>query len=232
MKRIGLVGGLTPESTVEYYRAIVELNRKQATSPLSNPEIVIYSVNLAEIVRAQAEGREEQLVEILLTALEGLRLAGAEIGALTANTPHLYFDRLVARTSLPLVSILDAAYEKAVSLGCRRVLLLGTARTMDSPMYPKRFAAGSIEVVVPDEREREFVDRTIYGELAIGLTKPETRRAFVEICERHVKHDKVDGVVLGCTEIPLLLKEGDVSVPLVDTTRVHAEAVFTAASTL
>ncbi len=230
MKRIGLVGGLTPESTVEYYRALIELNRRGSSDPLRNPVIVIYSVNLGEIVEAQRAGREDDVVEILSTALEGLRAASAQIAAITANTPHLYFDRLVERTTLPLVSILDAACDATKALGCRKVLLLGTGRTMESAMYPSRFAAGRIEVVVPDEGERDFVDRAIYGELSVGVTSEKTKARFVEVCERHVTEGKVDGVVLGCTEIPLLLKDGDVSVPMIDTTRVHAEAIFAAAS--
>jgi aspartate racemase len=229
VKRIGLVGGTTPEATVEYYRALIGLGRTVATNPLDNPVIVVYSVNLSEIVARQRAERFDEVVDIFSDALERLRLAGAEIAALTANTPHVYFDRLAARAGMPLVSILDATYEKTKVLGCRKVLLLGTATTMASGMYPERLAAGEIGVVVPDEQERAYIDRTIYEDLAVGVTTPEARRAFVEICERHVEADGIDGVILGCTEIPLLLKEGDVSVPMVDTTQVHAEAIFAAA---
>jgi aspartate racemase len=229
VKRIGLVGGTTPESTVEYYRALIRLGRRVATDPLNNPVIVIYSVNLAEIVAHQRAGRDDNVVQIFSSALESLRSAGAEIAALTANTPHVWFDRLAPRAGMPLISILDATCARTTALGCRRVLLLGTARTMASSMYPRKLAAGGIDVVVPDDHARDFIDRTIYGELSIGVTSDETRRAFVEICERHVAGNGVDGVILGCTEIPLLLKDGDVSVPTIDTTAVHAEAIFAAA---
>jgi aspartate racemase len=229
MKRIGLIGGITPESTIEYYRALIRLGRSVAANPLDNPVILIYSVNLSEIFRLQEAGRDDEVVEILAGAFDSLRGAGAEIGALTANSAHVYFDRLAARAGMPLVSILDATFERTRSLGCRKVLLLGTRRTMASAMYPRRLAAGDIRVIVPDEAERAFVNRTIYEELSLGLTTAEARRTFVEICERHARDDGADGVILGCTEIPLLLEEGDVSVPMIDTTQAHAEAIFAAA---
>lgn len=229
MKRIGLIGGMTPESTIAYYRALIRLGRSVAADPLDNPVILIYSVKLSEIFRLQEAGRDDEVVGILGDAFDRLRGAGAEIGSLTANTPHVYFDRLAARAGMPLVSILDATFERTRALGCRKVLLLGTRTTMASPMYPRRMAAGDIRVIVPEEAERAFVNRTIYEELSVGLTTPEARRAFVEICERHVRGDGADGVILGCTEIPLLLEQGDVSVPMIDTTQVHAEAIFAAA---
>lgn len=229
MRTIGLVGGTTPESTVEYYRALIGIGRRGSTDPLRNPVIVVYSIDLAEVAVRQRAGRTDEVVDIFAAALDSLRAAGAEIAALTANTPHVYLDRLRARTDLPLVSILDATFDRTVEVGCRRVLLLGTATTMGSRMYPDRFAAAGIEVVVPDEEERAFVDRTIYNELALGIVDPETKRAFVDICERHVAAAGVDGIILGCTEIPLLLEDGDVSVPTIDTTTVHAEAIFAAA---
>ncbi|MEW6337161.1 MAG: amino acid racemase [Acidobacteriota bacterium] len=229
MKRIGLIGGMTPESTIEYYRALIRLGRGVAANPLDNPVLLIYSVNLSEIFHLQEAGRDDEVVEILGGTFDRLRGAGAEVGSLTANTPHVYFDRLAARAGMPLVSILDATFERTTALGCRKVLLLGTRTTMASPMYPRRLAAGDIQVLVPDDTERAFVNRTIYEDLAVGLTRAETRRAFVEICERHVREDGADGVILGCTEIPLLLKVGDVSVPMIDTTQVHAEAIFAAA---
>lgn len=128
MKTIGLVGGTTPEATVEYYRALIALARTVATNTLDNPVIIIYSVNLSEIVSRQRAGRTDEVVDLFAAAFERLCLAGAEAAALTANTPHIYLDRLRARTRLPIVSILDATCEKTKALGCRKVLLLGTGK--------------------------------------------------------------------------------------------------------
>jgi aspartate racemase len=226
MKKIGLVGGMTPESTTEYYRTIINLGRERWDNPLRNPVILIYSLDLSEIAAHQNVGEEDRVVEILVEVLEKLRGAGAEVGALTANTPHVFFDRIASGTSLPLVNIVDATYERARSLGASRVLLLGTNATMEASMYPDAFSNGGIETVIPDEDNRRFLNRSIYEELAVGNITPESRRAYLEICGRHLREDSVDAIVLGCTEIPLVLRGDDVPVPLIDTARCHAEAIF------
>jgi aspartate racemase len=226
MKKIGLVGGMTPESTTEYYRTIIELGRERWDNPLRNPVVLIYSLDLSEIAAHQNVGEEGRVVEILVDVLESLRRAGAEVGALTANTPHVFFDRIAGGTSLPLVNIVDATHKRVRSLGVSRVLLLGTNATMEASMYPDVFSSGGIETVIPNEDDRRFVNRSIYEELAVGKITPALRTTYLEICGRHVREDSVDAIVLGCTEIPLVLKDGDVPVPLIDTARCHAEAIF------
>jgi aspartate racemase len=226
MKTIGLVGGMTPESTVAYYRMLIELGRAHTDDPLHNPVVIIYSIDLAKVAAAQSVGEEARVVAHLAAALERLRAAGAELGALTANTPHVYFDRIREATALPLVSIVDATSARVQRLGARRVLLLGTNATTGSPMYPRALGGAGIEVVVPSDDDRAFVNRTIYEELAVGAVTPELHAAYLDICRRHVEGDNVDAVLLACTEIPLVLADGDLPVPLVDTARCHAEALF------
>lgn len=226
MKKIGLVGGMTPESTIAYYRLIIDLGRQCWNNPLHNPVVLIYSINLAEIVTHQDVGDEDRVVEILVDALERLRGAGAELGALTANTPHVYFDRIQSRTTLPLINIVDVTLARARDLGVRRALLLGTSATMEGSMYPEAFAAGGIEVVLPVEDERRFINRTIYEELAIGKVTPALRETYLGICRRQIEGNSVDAVIFGCTEIPLVLTADDLPVPLVDSARCHAEALF------
>jgi aspartate racemase len=228
VKKIGLLGGMTPEATRAYYDVLIGLGRERLDGVLSNPVVLIYSLNLAEVVRHQGAGRPDKVVELLVEVLESLRRAGAEIGALTANTPHIYLDQIAARTTLPLVSILDATSDRAAKLGCRKPLLLGTAITMTSDMYPKRLAAAGIEVVVPDEAEQPLIDRPIYDELSIGLVRDQTRNRLLEICRRHIERG-ADAIILGCTELPLILHDDDLPVPLIDTAEVHAEAIFEAA---
>ncbi len=226
MRKIGLVGGMTPESTVSYYQMMINLGRQSSDDPLHNPVVLIYSINLAEIVAQQDVGDEVRVVEILVDALERLRSAGAEVGALTANTPHIFFDLIQSQTTLPLVNIVDATLERARDLGVRRALLLGTIATMEGSMYPETFAAGGIEIVIPDGGERRFINRTIYEDLAVGKVTPELREAYVGICRRQIESNMVDAVILGCTEIPLVLTADDLPVPLLDTARCHAEAIF------
>jgi len=226
MKKIGLVGGMTPESTTAYYQTIIGLGRERWDDPLRNPVVLIYSLDLSEIAAHQNVGEEDRVVEILVGVLETLRGADADVGALTANTPHVFFRRIVSGTALPLINIVDATFERARDLGVKRALLLGTNATMKAPMYPGAFSAGGIDIVIPDEDECLFVNRSIYEDLAAGNVTPELRETYLQICRRHVEGNGVDAIILGCTEIPLVLKADDLPVPLIDTARCHAEALF------
>lgn len=228
MRTIGLVGGMTPESTKEYYERLIQRARERRSDPdpLRNPVIVVYSLDLAEVVTPQRAGRTAEVAAMLADALERLRAAGAELGAFTANTPHAYLDEVMPRTSLPLVSIVDATREAAAALGVARVMLLGTSTTLEARMYPEGLAAAGIEVVVPDQVDREFLDRAIYGELSLGRVTPEVRRRCLDICTGAIRDHGVEAVILGCTELPLVLGDGDLPVPLLDTVKFHVEAIL------
>lgn len=226
MKKIGLVGGMTPESTTAYYERLIDLGRERWHDPVHNPVVLIYSIDLAEMVAHQDVGDSDKVVALLADVLEKLRGAGAEVGALTANTPHIFFDRIRAATTLPLVSIIDTTVERARDLGVGRALLLGTRTTMESPMYPDALAAAGIEIVVPGGEDREFVNRSIYTDLAAGRVTTELRRRYAEICRRQIDDGGVEAVILGCTEIPMVLTADDCPAPLIDTARCHAEAIF------
>jgi len=229
MKTIGLVGGMTPESTRAYYDLLIRSARRPGGDPLHNPEIVIFSLNLTEVVQRQRLGTREDVVEYLAGILERLGAAGAEIFALTANTPHAYLDELRAATPLPLVSIVTATRDAARERGLKRALLLGTRVTMESQMYPKEFSAAGIELLIPGEDDRQFLDEVIYGELALGKVRPEVRERCLDICARHERRDGIDSVILGCTELPLVLAAGDLSIAVLDTTVTHVEAILEAA---
>lgn len=230
MKTIGLVGGMTPESTAIYYKLLIQGARKPGADPLRNPEIIIYSLNLTEVVRLQRAGEPSEVVRYLAAILERLRRAGAEVGALTANTPHAYLAELRAESSLPLVSIVTATRDAAADLGLQRALLLGTRTTMEAEMYPGEFTDAGIGIVLPNSDDREFLDHTIYGDLALGKVTPEVRRRFLDICTRHISEDGVDSVILGCTEIPLVISGDDLPIQVLDTTRIHVAAILAAAS--
>jgi len=229
MKTVGLVGGMTPESTKVYYDLLIRGARQPDGNPLRNPEILIYSLNLAELVQIQREGDRTAVAEYLADLLERLRLAGAEVGALTANTPHAYLDEIRTKTSLPLVSIVSATRDSVVELGLERPLLLGTRTTMEAEMYPRGFADAGIEIVLPGDDDREFLDDTIYGELALGHVRPEVRQRFMDICARHMEKDNIDSVILGCTELPLVISSDDLSIDVLDTTTIHVDAILAAA---
>ena len=177
----------------------------------------------------QRDGERSEVVEYLAAILERLRLAGAEVGALTANTPHAYLDELRAETSLPLVSIVTATRNAAADLGLERALLLGTRTTMEAEMYPREFGAAGIEIVLPSNNDRDFLDHTIYGELALGKVSPEVRQRVLDICRKHIREDGVDSVILGCTELPLVISSDDLPIQVLDTTEIHADAILAAA---
>ena len=225
---IGLIGGMTPESTLEYYQLLIRSARERLRDPdpLHNPVVIVYSLDLAQVAALQRAGRTDDLAAHLAGVCEILRAAGAEVGALTANTPHLYIEAIQARTRLELVSIVEATCRASVALGLRRPLLLGTRTTMESPMYRDRLAADGIELLIPDEEGRQRMDEAIYTELAVADVRPATRSRLLALCREAVEHRGADGVILGCTELPLVVAEGDLPVPVVDTARVHVGAIL------
>jgi aspartate racemase len=230
MKTIGLVGGTTPESTRVYYDLLIRGARQPGGDPLHNPQIIIYSIDLAELVTIQRAGDREGVVRYLAEILERLRTAGAEIGAFTANTPHAYLDEVRAATSLPLVSIVTATREAAAARGLGRALLLGTRTTVEAAMYPRELGDAGIDVVLPDEPEREFLDHTIYGDLAVGRISPEVPHRYRAICTRYIDSHDIDSVILGCTELPLVISGDDLPIEVLDTTVIHATAILEAAA--
>jgi len=228
MRTIGLVGGMTPESTLAYYQMLIHSTRERLRDPdpLRNPVVIVYSLDLAEVARLQRAGRTEELASHLAGICEVLRRAGAEVGALTANTPHVYLPAIRALTRLDMVSIVEATFAAIAQRGLRRPLLLGTRTTMESPMYPERLAAGGVETILPHEVGRELLDRAIYTELALGTPRAETRQSLLDLCRNAVERRGADGVLLACTELPLVLGEGDLPVPVLDTARIHVEAIL------
>ena len=222
-RTVGLVGGLGPESTIDYYRRILELWRQE--EPGTAPSVMIHSLDVTrgiELVRHDRPG----LVDYLLWSLEKLGRAGCDFAALAANTPHIVFDDLAERSPLPLLSIVEVCAEKCRARGLRRVGLLGTGFTMSADFYPAVFSPMGIEVVVPDEVDRTWLHDRYLGELLEGVFLPETRDAVVDLIRRLVDEREIEAVVLAGTELPLLLKDDAVAgVPLLDTTELHVRAI-------
>ncbi len=223
-RSVGIIGGLGPESTIDYYRRII--NGWRATRPGSAPTMVIVSVDV-DLTLAMVADNRPALVEYLAAAIERLRGAGATFGVISANTPHLVFDDLRARTPLPLVSLIEEAALAAGRLGLKRIGLLGTRFTMQAPFYPEVFARSGIEVVIPPPDDVTFVHDHYIGELLNGVFREETRAGMVAVIERLRDDRGIDGVVLGGTELPLLLKDAVIAgLPVLDTTAIHVASIL------
>ena len=223
MPRVGIVGGLGPESTIDYYRRILEA--WDSLDPTSMPSIVIDSLDVATALRLVERDRAA-LVEYLLASLDRLAGAGADFAAMTANTPHIVFDELAARSPVPLVSIVEVCADEARRRGLRRLALLGTRFTMEADFFPTVFARRAIQVVAPGDPDRAWLHERYVGELLKGDFRDDTRRQVVALVDRLRVEAGVDGVILGGTELPLLLGGAEIAgLPALDTTALHVAAI-------
>ncbi|MEU6864552.1 aspartate/glutamate racemase family protein [Streptomyces sp. NPDC046876] len=227
MKTIGLLGGMSWESTAEYYRLLNEFTRDRLGG-LHSARCVVYSVDFAEVERLQAEGRWTEAGELLAAAAGALEAAGADLVLLCTNTMHKVADRVQAGIGVPLLHLADATADAVKAAGIGRVGLLGTAFTMEQDFYRGRLASAGLDVRVPDAGGRALVHRVIYEELCRGVVREESRAAYRAVIEA-LAADGAEGVVLGCTEIELLIGAADSPVPVFPTARIHAEAAVTAA---
>lgn len=223
MATVGIVGGLGPESTIDYYRRILE--SWQQGDPASAPSIVIDSLDVQRAIRL-VETDRAALAEYLLGSLRRLAGAGVDFAAMTANTPHIVFDDLAARSPVPLVSIVEVCANEARRLGLRRLGLLGTRFTMEAPFYADVCARDGITVVAPGPEDRAWLHERYIGELLKGIFRADTRLGVVSLVERLQEAQRIDGVILGGTELPLLLETTAIgAIPLLDTTALHVAAI-------
>ena len=223
MKTVGIIGGIAPGSTVEYYRAIIALCRER-TRDDSYPPILINSIDLTRMLGLIAAGELSGVTEYLLGELAKLARAGADFGLLASNTPHVVFDELQRRSPLPLVSIVEAACDAAAAWGLERVGLIGTRFTMQGHFYPDVFARRGIAVVAPSPDDQEYVHDKYMGELVHGVFRDETRAGLLAVVEGMREGTGIQGVILGGTELPLILGDvADEGFPFLDTTRIHVE---------
>lgn len=223
-KTIGLFGGTTPESTVGYYQYITgEYTRR--FGDYGYPQVLIYSVTFQEIMEWARGDRWDLAAAKMVEVFEALRRAGADFGLLTANTAHMVFDEVARRTELPLLSMVDAVVEAIRRAGVERVGLLGTETTMSAPFYPEALGSRGIATLVPEAEVQSELSRIIYDELARGEIRPESKRKFLAAI-RGLEERGAGGVILACTEIPLIVEETDVALPLFDTLEIHAEAAL------
>ena len=221
MKTIGLLGGMSWESTQSYYRAINEAVREQLGG-LHSAKIVLYSVDFAEIEALQVQGDWETAGQLLAAAASAVERAGADFLVICTNTMHKVVPAIAAGISMPILHIADATADELMAQGVKKVGLLGTRFTMEQAFYKDRLIAHGIAVVVPDQADRDHVNRVIYEELCLGAIKADSRALYLDIIHR-LQLQGAEAVILGCTEIALLVQPSDTPVALFDTTAIHAQ---------
>ena len=225
MKKIGLVGGLGPEATMDYYRELINVFKK-SNQDLNYPEIVIYSVNMYNFIKMMNDKAYEKASEYLLDKIKALHAAGCDFAALTANTPHLLFNQIQEKSPLPLISIVEATCAEAIKKGIRRPGLIGTSFTMRNDFYAEVFRKQGMEVIVPNEEEMTLINHKLFSEIELGIFKDDTRNELIDIISELKTRENIDGIILGCTEFPLILnQESYAGIPTLNTTRIHVEAI-------
>jgi aspartate racemase len=225
MKKVGIVGGLGPESTVQYYRGIIDAF-KPAYDHYGYPEIAIESINLKAVMNHIDKSRWDEVAEFIASKFEVLRAGGAVFGAIASNTPHIVFDAIQSQTFLPLLNIVDAALNYSKQHDFKKLCLLGTKITMAADFYKYVFEKEGMRLVVPNQNEQDYIQEKIFSEIEFGVIKKETKKKFQAIINRIVKEENVEGVILGCTELPLLIKAKDITVHYIDTAQIHISNII------
>lgn len=228
MKKIGLVGGIGPASTVDYYLGLIEKCRAEFGENFY-PEIVIDSVSLTAATDFFAQNNPDGNTRLMLKSLAGLKAAGAEIAAITANTEHIVWDKMKDFFEIPVVSIVEATAAEILRKDYKRVLILGTIFTMKSGLYEKPLTERGITPILPTDEDKEKIAKLFFPNLENGIVIAEDKAKMLEIVGKIARENSADAVLLGCTELPLMIKDGDIALPLLNTTQIHINAIFDAA---
>jgi len=227
LNRIGIVGGLGPEATIDYYRIIIHGSYEKFKG--RTPEVIIYSLDLTKFTNLMKSFNEEKdnIINYILKAVNALHSAGASFALIASNTPHIVFDEVKEKSSIPMVSIVEETLKIVEERGIKRVGLFGTKFTMQADFYQKVFSTKDIEVLTPNDVEQNYINYKLYDELVFGKVLKETREGFLSITKRMIDEDDIEGLILGCTEVPLLLTEEEyLGIPFFNTTKIHAESAL------
>lgn len=227
MALIGLIGGIGPESTIDYYRLFIELYRKRKPDG-SYPSLLISSIDMTKMIKLVGENDLPGLTTYLAIEVRRLADAGATLTLMASNTPHIVFDELQKLSPIPLISIVDTACQAAINKGMKRLGLFGTKFTMQGGFYQKAFERAGILLMLPDTATQEYIHSTYMKELVNGIYRDEVRDRFIAIARELKGQQGIDGLVLGGTELPLLMRDAEgLDIPVIDTGRVHVEQAIT-----
>lgn len=225
MKKLGMIGGTGPESTVDYYQSIISKFQEKTGSQENLPELLIYSINMYKIFELLESREEEELAEYLAAAVLSLERAGVDFAVISANTPHIVFDKIQQKVNIPMISIVEGTYRKAEQLELQKVGLLGTKFTMENGFFKEPFTAKGKEIFVPNETEQQYIHEKTVKELEQGIVNDETKKEFLAIAGNLIERHNIDCLILGCTEFPMILKPEDLNIPLLNTVEIHVEEI-------
>ena len=224
MKTLGIIGGLGPESTIDYYQKIIALYRDRAGDG-SYPQFIIHSIDLKKALDFMAASDLAGMADYLLEGIAKLARAGADFGLISANTPHIVFEEVASGSPIPLISIVETTCAAAKTRKLKRLALLGTRYTMQANFYSKVFSREQIELLMPEREDQDYLHQKYFSELVPGKFLPETRAGLLAIVDRMKTKSDIDGVILAGTELPLILGDPDHNgIPFLDTTKIHCEA--------
>jgi aspartate racemase len=226
MKVLGIIGGIAPESTVEYYRLIIASYRERKRDG-SYPPVIVNSIDMKKMLDLIAAKELAGVTEYLLSEVKKLAQAGADLGLLASNTPHIVFEDIQRQSPLPLISIVEAACEATKALGIQKVGLFGTRFTMQGRFYTEVFSRQGIALIVPDLEDQDYIHEKYMSELVNGIFLVETRERLLAIVDRLKEKHGIQGLILGGTELPLILRDAaGRGIPFLDTTKVHVESAI------
>lgn len=226
MKTIGIIGGLGPEATIDYYKEMIQqVNLTDKT--LNYPEIVIFSVTMRKFIEKLKSGDKASAAGYITECVLKLEAAGVDFAAISANTPHLFFDEIQEKVNVPLISIVEVSRIKAKQMGLKRCGLFGTKFTMDASFFSDVFAKDNIEVMSPDEDDVERINELLFTELELGIFKESTKKELLQIVQKMIDKRQIDSLILGCTEFPIMFTQEEyLGIPFLNTTRIHVEAIL------
>lgn len=225
MTKIGMIGGLGPESTLDYYRLLIEECRSKSKDE-RNPEIIIYSMDINKLLKLVEDEEWDKLVNFLIEGIKVLEKSGADFGFISANTPHIVFDKIKELSPIPLISIVEKTGEYIKREGIKKVGLLGTKFTMESDFYKKVFDKEGIDIFYPNNEEVEYIQHKLMTEIELGKFLDETRMGLLNIIKRMIKDNSIEGVILGCTELPLILTKSEFGIQFFNTSKIHVESII------
>ncbi|MHA1952607.1 MAG: aspartate/glutamate racemase family protein [Candidatus Heimdallarchaeaceae archaeon] len=224
MKKIGIIGGLSAESTIEYYKIIIKEYNK-LKGGIASPLLIIESLNLEEVRNLVDKDKWDEVFQIILQSAQNLEKAGAGVIIIATNTIHKIFDQVKESITTPMISIVDATAEAIKEQGLSKVGLLGTIYAIKAEFYQKVLYKHNLETIIPNQEDQEYVNQVIFDELVQHILNDESKKEYIRIIKR-LQEQGAEGVILGCTEIPLLVKQEESTIPLFDTTTIHALATL------